>query len=80
MRLSPRRVTLPSPADSSPRPAPLRYPGLATVRLSPASPDAAPNSGSALVQYEIAAQAGVAREALDGFLVDRDAPMKVQFA
>ncbi|GAA5889710.1 hypothetical protein JCM8208_001107 [Rhodotorula glutinis] len=57
-----------------------QYPGLATIRLSPASPDAAPKSGSALVHFESAAQAGVAKDALDGFLVDRDAPIQVRFA
>jgi len=57
-----------------------RYPGLATIRLSPASPDAAPKSGSALVRFESAAQATVAKDALDGFLVDRDAPIQVRFA
>ncbi|GAA5841285.1 hypothetical protein JCM9279_000604 [Rhodotorula babjevae] len=57
-----------------------QYPGLATIRLSPASPDAAPKSGSALVQFESAAQATVAKDALDGFLVDREAPIQVRFA
>ncbi|KPV77421.1 uncharacterized protein RHOBADRAFT_41413 [Rhodotorula graminis WP1] len=57
-----------------------QYPGLATVRLNPTLPDAAPKSGSALVQFESAAQASVAKDALDGFLVDRDAPIQVHFA
>ncbi|BGP39093.1 hypothetical protein JCM10450v2_003045 [Rhodotorula kratochvilovae] len=57
-----------------------QYPGLVQLRLSPSSADAAPNSGTALVQYESAAQAGVAKEALDGFLVDKGAPMTVQWA
>ncbi|GAA6046434.1 hypothetical protein JCM3770_004922 [Rhodotorula araucariae] len=57
-----------------------QYPGLVQLRLSPSPPGAGPNSGTALVQYESATQAGVAKEALDGFLVDKDAPMTVQWA
>lgn len=33
-----------------------------------------------MVVYETVSQAGVAKEALDGFLVDKDAPIKVDFA
>lgn len=57
-----------------------RYPGLSDIRLVPVPVGAPKNSGSALIQYETAAQAGVAKEALDGFLVDRDAPMTVHWA
>ena len=40
----------------------------------------AKNAGTAMVVYETVSQAGVAKEALDGFLVDKDAPIKVEYA
>ncbi|GAA5882145.1 hypothetical protein JCM16303_005629, partial [Sporobolomyces ruberrimus] len=51
-----------------------QYSGLSSVRILPAS------QGTAMVVYETVAQAGVAREALDGFLIDKDTPIKVAFA
>lgn len=57
-----------------------RYSGLASLQLLPVPVDASAKSATALVHYETMAQAGVAKEALDGFLVDRDAPMKVSWA
>ncbi|BGP15247.1 hypothetical protein JCM10213_000710 [Rhodosporidiobolus nylandii] len=57
-----------------------QYPGLSTLRLLPLPAGAPKNTGTAFVQYDSAAQAGVAKEALDGFLVDKDAPMKVYWA
>ncbi|PRQ75035.1 hypothetical protein AAT19DRAFT_14057 [Rhodotorula toruloides] len=57
-----------------------QYPGLSSIRLLPVPVGAAKNSGTAFVSYDSTTQAGVAKEALDGFLVDRDAPMKVSWA
>ncbi|GAA5902243.1 hypothetical protein JCM6882_000483 [Rhodosporidiobolus microsporus] len=57
-----------------------QYPGLSTLRLLPLPTGAAKNTGTAFVQYDTVQQAGVAKEALDGFLVDRDAPMRVHYA
>ncbi|GAA5865479.1 hypothetical protein JCM3774_005653 [Rhodotorula dairenensis] len=57
-----------------------QYSGLASLQLLPVPVDAPAKSATALVHYETMAQAGVAKEALDGFLVDRDAPMKVSWA
>ncbi|GAA5855720.1 hypothetical protein JCM8547_001657 [Rhodosporidiobolus lusitaniae] len=57
-----------------------QYPGLSTLTLHSLAPGAPKNSGTAFVQYDSAAQAGVAKEALDGFLVDKDAPMGVSWA
>ncbi|GAA5892993.1 U1A/U2B"/SNF family RNA-binding protein [Sporobolomyces salmoneus] len=56
-----------------------QYSGLSTVRLLPAQAGSK-NVGTAMVVYETVSQAGVAREALDGFLVDKDAPIKLDFA
>ncbi|GAA6004710.1 hypothetical protein JCM11491_002203 [Sporobolomyces phaffii] len=56
-----------------------QYSGLSSVRLLPAT-GANQGKGTATVVYETVAQAGVAREALDGFLVDKDAPIAVRFA
>ncbi|GAA5937295.1 U1A/U2B"/SNF family RNA-binding protein [Sporobolomyces koalae] len=55
-----------------------QYSGLGSVRLLPAA--TGKNSGSAMIVYESVAQAGVAKDALDGFLVDKDAPIKVDYA
>ncbi|GAA6062432.1 hypothetical protein JCM10212_003306 [Sporobolomyces blumeae] len=62
-----------------------QYSGLSSVRLLPASSTAngtttSKHTGAAMIVYETAVQAGVAREALDGFLVDRDASIQVHFA
>lgn len=57
-----------------------RYSGLASLQLMPVPVGAPANSATALVHYETLAQATVAKEALDGFLVDRDAPMRVSWA
>ncbi|GAA5823682.1 hypothetical protein JCM11251_000723 [Rhodosporidiobolus azoricus] len=57
-----------------------QYPGLSTLRLLPLPAGAAKNTGTAFVQYDTVQQAGVAKEALDGFLVDKDAPMRVHYA
>ncbi|GAA5879594.1 hypothetical protein JCM5296_003038 [Sporobolomyces johnsonii] len=57
-----------------------QYPGLSSLKLLPTPVNAPKNSGTAFISYDTAAQAGVALEALDGFLVDADAPMKVGYA
>ncbi|GAA5955520.1 hypothetical protein JCM8115_006778 [Rhodotorula mucilaginosa] len=57
-----------------------QYSGLASLQLLAVPVDAPAKSATALIHYETMAQAGVAKEALDGFLVDRDAPMKVSWA
>ncbi|GAA5975198.1 hypothetical protein JCM11641_004390 [Rhodosporidiobolus odoratus] len=57
-----------------------QYPGLSTLRLLPLPAGAPKNTGTAFVQYESAGQAGVAKEALDGFLVDKGVAMKVYWA
>jgi hypothetical protein len=64
------------PSLTSPR----RYPGLSSLKLLPTPAGSAPNSGLAFVQYETAAQAGTAREALDEFLLAPETPMKVGWA
>lgn len=69
----------PSVSDSASRRL-RRYSGLASLQLLPVPVDAPAKSATALIHYETMAQAGVAKEALDGFLVDRDAPMKVSWA
>lgn len=56
-----------------------RYSGLSSLRLLP-STATSKNAGTAMVVYESVTQAGVAKEALDGFLVDKDAPIKVDYA
>ncbi|GAA6012054.1 hypothetical protein JCM10207_005111 [Rhodosporidiobolus poonsookiae] len=57
-----------------------QYPGLSTLKLLPLLAGAPKNTGTAFVQYESTAQAGVAKEALDGFMVDKGAPMVVNWA
>lgn len=57
-----------------------RYPGLSSLKLLPTPAGSAENSGLAFVQYESVAQAGTAKEALDGFLLNKGAPMKVSWA
>ncbi|GAA5963210.1 hypothetical protein JCM3765_005756 [Sporobolomyces pararoseus] len=58
-----------------------QYSGLSSVKLLPTSGTTTEkNSGTAMVVYETVSQAGVAKESLDGFLVDKDAPIKVDFA
>lgn len=56
-----------------------QYSGLSSLRLLP-STATSKNAGTAMVVYESVTQAGVAKEALDGFLVDKDAPIKVDYA
>ncbi|KAK4704091.1 hypothetical protein P7C70_g2122, partial [Phenoliferia sp. Uapishka_3] len=57
-----------------------QYPGLASLKLLPTPAGSPPNSGSGFVQYETAAQAGLAKEALDMFLLKEGAPLKVSWA
>lgn len=57
-----------------------QYPGLASIKMLPAAPGPGPNRGLAFVHYEATAQAGTAREALDGFLLAKETPMAVAFA
>lgn len=57
-----------------------RYPGLASLKLLPTPAGSPPNSGSGFVQYETSAQAGLAKEALDQFLVTPSAPLRVSWA
>ena len=62
-------------------PPPLpRYPGLATIKMLPTPAGSGTNRGVAFVHYEATAQAEMAKDALDGFLLAKDAPLGVAFA
>ncbi|KAL8290098.1 hypothetical protein RQP46_003037 [Phenoliferia psychrophenolica] len=57
-----------------------QYPGLSSLKLLPTPAGSPPNSGSGFVQYETAAQAGLAKTALDQFLLAPTAPLRVSWA